>query len=312
MPPAHDAPSTARFGPLDATVAGPAGAETTAVLLHGIGLGPWLWEPWAPHFAEAGIRTVALRLPGHAPDARNVGLAETLHEVSAAIDAVTVAYGGPVALVGHSMGGLVAQVLASRRAFASVALVCPLPPGQVRVLPHRRALRGAFTLARPLLGGAPLRIGWPLYRAVGLDVMDEATARACFDRTCAWPNRLCRELATARPVVDPTAVTAPVLVAIGARDTVVAWDASRLLGDLYEAVTWRYDDLGHFPTFEPGGARMGRDLAGWLAHPTRPQVLESEGYGPGEGVGHELRRKRRGEEMKKRSAYGQKRSAREK
>lgn len=298
---------SSRFGPLDAVVAGPTdGAAPTAVLLHGIGLGPWLWEPWVPFFTALGIRTVALRLPGHEPNAKNVGFAEVVAGVEAALDAV----GGAPVLVGHSMGGLVAQVLATRRALAGIALVSPLPAGQVRVVPPRRAILGGVRLARAFVTGAPLTVAWELYRAVGLDVVDEPTARLLHARTVPWPNRLARDLALSRPFVDPAAVHVPVLVALGGRDGLVPWQSARLLGDLYEAVTWRYDDLGHMAPWEPGGARLGRDLAAWVANPSRPQVLESEGYGPAEGVGHALRRQRRGEEMKRRSAYGQKRSAR--
>lgn len=291
-----------RYGPLAGEAAGPADAATTAVLLHGIGLGPWLFSPWLPQLAAAGVRTVALDLHS----GRDGGLGALLEDVDAALDAI----GGTPVVLGHSMGGLLAQLLAARRPLAAVALLCPLPPGQIRVTPPRRALIGAPEVARALLTGGPLRVSWPLYRAVGLDVMDEPTARACYERTRPWPARLARDLAFARPELDVTAITAPVLVAIGRRDRLVPWDTARLLGDLYEAVTWRYDDLGHMPMFEPGGERMGRDVAGWIAAPSRPQVLESEGYGPAEGVGHELRRKRRGEEMKRRSAYGQKKSAR--
>ena len=296
---------SSRLGPLDAEHSGPADAPVTAVLLHGIGLGPWLWEPWLPAFTAAGVRTFALRLPGHGAGRADVGFADVVAGVEAALDAL----GGTPALVGHSMGGLVAQVIAARRPLASVALVCPLPPGQVRVVPSAHALRGLPGMA-PVLVGAPVRVGWSTYRRVGLDVMDEPTARACYDRTCVWPGRLARDLAFARPTVDIAAIQAPILVAMGQRDRLVPWSSARVLGDLYEAVTWRYDDLGHMPPFEPSGDRMGRDLAGWVAQPSRPEVLESEGYGPSEGVGHALRRQRRGEEMKKRSAYGQKRSAR--
>jgi pimeloyl-ACP methyl ester carboxylesterase len=292
-----------RFGPLLGTVSGPADAPVTAVLLHGIGLGPWLYDPWAPAFAEAGVRTVALDLHS----GRDAGFSALIEDVSAALDSI----GGPLALVGHSMGGLLAQSLAARRALSSLALVCPLPPGQIQVTPPKRALLGAPDIARALVTGGPLRVGWRLYRNVGLEQMDEPTARAVYARTRPWPQRLARDLAFARPVVDVTAVHAPVLVALGRRDQLVPWETSRILGDLYEAVTWRYDDLAHMPMWEPGGERMGRDLARWVANPSRPQVLESEGYGPSEGVGHTLRRERRGEEMKRRSAYGQKRSARD-
>lgn len=295
-----------RFGPLDGVVSGPPDAAVTCVLLHGIGLGPWLWDPWIPAFAEAGVRTIALRMPGHAPGDADVGLADTISAVEAALDAV----GGAPVVVGHSMGGLVAQILATRRTLGALALVCPLPAGQVRILPSLGSLRGGLGLARPFLAGAPLRVGWSLYRAVGLELIEEATARDLHSRMVPWPNRLCRDLAFARPVVDPAQVNVPVLVALGLRDALVPWRQARVLGDIYEAVTWRYDDLGHMPPWEPGGDRLGRDLAAWVAAPSRPQVLESEGYGPAEGVGHAARRQRRGEEMKRRSAYGQRGSAR--
>ena len=88
------------------------------------------------------------------------------------------------------------------------------------------------------------------------------------------------------------------------------WEKSRLVADLYEGVCWRYDGMGHMPQVEIGGERVGRDVARWLEAPTRPEVIEAEGFGPGEGIGHERRRARRGEAMKRRSAYGQKRAAR--
>ncbi|MDP2305074.1 MAG: alpha/beta fold hydrolase [Pseudomonadota bacterium] len=297
---------TTRFGTLDGVVYGPPDAAVVCVLLHGIGLGPWFWEPWIPAFTAAGVRTIALRMPGHGPGDADIGLTDTVTAVEAALDAI----GGAPVLVGHSMAGLVAQILASRRALGAVALVCPLAAGQVRVFPPRRALPGGLALARPFFAGAPLRLGWSLYRALGLELLEEATARDIHARIVPWPNRLCRDLVFARPVVDPALVNVPVLVALGGRDALVPWRQARVLGDLYEAVTWRYDDLGHMPPWEPGGDRLGRDLAAWVAAPSRPKVLESEGYGPAEGVGHTTRRQRRGEEMKRRSAYGQKGSAR--
>ena len=113
-----------------------------------------------------------------------------------------------------------------------------------------------------------------------------------------------------RPVVDAMQMTSPVLIVLGKLDRMVPWQRGRILADLFEGVAWRYDTLGHMGPWEPGGERMGRDLVGFCAEPAGPVVIESEGFMPSEGAGHTLRRKRRGELMKRRSAYGQKKSAR--
>lgn len=273
----------------------------TALLLPGIGLGPWLWEPWLPFFEAERVNVIAPRLPGHGDgqDPRFEDLVAFVHEQLVPIN-------GPVALVGHSMGGLVAQAVAARRELHALVLVCPMLPGQIWWTPP---LRTALSLAPKVLTGQPLKVPWRIYREQGLELMDEATARMLYDKVVPWPARLSRDLIPP-PRVDPDAITAPTLITLGAKDLLIPWNRGRLLGDLYEGTVWRYDDLAHMPCWEPGGERMGKDVAHFCAEPHRPKVLESEGYTPTEGVGHDERRKRRGEAMKKRSAYGQKEGAR--
>lgn len=282
--------------------------KVLGVCVHGLGLGPWLFEPWLPTFHAAGVSVRAITLPGHGADTGNIGIDDLLSAVESALDDAQ-KQPLPVAIVGHSIGGLLAQIAVSRRELHAAALVCPMPPGQIRTIP---ALSGAKYLPEslgPLLRGKPYRPSWEAYRALGLNASEESVAKTFYDHVTAWPNRLCRQLARP-PAVDAAAVTTPVLVALGMRDPMVPWQKGRLLGDLYEAVVWRYDDLSHSPTHEPGGLRMARDVAQFVVSPHRPQVIESEGYGPSEGIGVEQRRARRGELMKKRSAYGQRKAAR--
>ena len=279
-----------------------------AICLHGLGLGSWLFEPWLPTFHGAGISVRALTMPGHGEDKSNVGIADLVEAVEREVVA---ALRGPlpVAIVGHSIGGMVAQQILSRHNLHAAALVCPMPPGQIFSMPAPSSARFLPESLPRLLAGRAYRPSYAAYRALGLNVANEDVARTFHDRVTAWPNRLLRELLR-RPRVDVESVNTPILVTLGGKDPMVPWQKGRLLGDLYEAVVWRYDDLSHSPTHEPGGLRMARDIAKFLVEPHRPQVIESEGYGPSEGIGVEKRRSRRGELMKKRSAYGQKKAAR--
>lgn len=277
----------------------------TVVCLHGLGLGPWFWEPWLPLFRAAGIRVLAASLPGHAGDDTNASLDDAVAATVATLDSLS----GPVALVGHSVGGLVAQLAARGREVHALALVAPLPPGQVRWLPERGEVASGLGLLPSLLTGRPVKVSWEAYRRSGLATLPEAAAREVYGRIGAWPNRMVRDLVRP-PRIEVDAVRCPVLVVLGKEDKVVPWVKARLLADFYEGVCWRYDGLGHMPPWEPGGERMGKAMVDFLLAPSRPEVIESEAFRPDEGVGEALRRGRRGEAMKKRSAYGQKKSAR--
>ncbi len=295
------------FGSLKAEVHDVAAPVLTVVCLHGLGLGPWLWEAWLPALAARHIRVIAAELPGHGSDLdTNASLADCVAAVNSCLDGLS----GPVAVVGHSVGGLVAQLVGVGRDLHALVLISPLPVGNVTMIPERGELLSGLKLVPALVAGRPVKVDWADYRRSGLAQLDDATARTVFDRITPWPNRLTRDLVR-RPKVDPLKMTAPVLIALGKEDTLAPWTTVRLLADLYEGVCWRYDGVGHMGPVEAGGARMGEAVAEFLANPVKPVVIESEGFRPDEGVGHTVRRGRRGEEMmKKRSAYGQKKSAR--
>jgi pimeloyl-ACP methyl ester carboxylesterase len=293
------------FGSLRADVHEVDAPVLTALCLSGLGLGSWFWESWLPLFRDARIKVLVAELPGHGDETPSGSLQEAVTAVQSALDVIE----GPVALVGHSAGGLVAQLAALGRPLHAVALVAPLPVGNVRFLPARGELLAALRLLPALMSGRPVKVGWDEYRKSGLAHLEEADARRAYDQIRPWPNRFTRDL-VARPVIDPLQMLSPVLISLGREDALAPWGKVRLLADLYEGVCWRYDGVGHMGPLESGGRRQGEALVQFLIEPVRPQVIESEGFRPDEGVGHTTRRGRRGELMKKRSAYGQKKSAR--
>lgn len=94
----------------------------TVVLLHGIGGGKELWRPQLDHLAGRGYRTVAWDAPGYgaSPLSAQFGWAELSAALLALLDHLALP---KVALVGHSMGGMVAQDFAARHAERLAALV---------------------------------------------------------------------------------------------------------------------------------------------------------------------------------------------
>lgn len=118
---------------------GPAGV----LLLHGFGDTPQSLGDLARHLHEQGFTVRVPRLPGHGRRLHDFAASsgaewlEAAREALAALCEVT----SPVALVGQSMGGALAVILAAEREVAAVVLLAPyltMPPTVDRVARYHR------------------------------------------------------------------------------------------------------------------------------------------------------------------------------
>jgi 2-hydroxymuconate-semialdehyde hydrolase len=93
-----------------------AGDGPLVVLLHGIPTGAELWRGVLPHLADAGLRAVAPDLPGYGRTRAAPSADHTLTGCARLVARWLERSGsGPAWVVGHDVGGAVAQILAVRR-----------------------------------------------------------------------------------------------------------------------------------------------------------------------------------------------------
>ena len=242
-------------------VAAPAGAPV--LCLHGMFAGSWVFERFLPLVAERGHPAAALAFRGHppAPPIPAMGrtsIAAYCHDAAEAARALD----RPI-VVGHSLGGLVALLLASRNLVRAVVLVSSAPPRGITVLSPTLVLRmprylPALLFSRPFLP-RPRDLD-----ALVLNRVPVAERGRYRDRFVADSGRAARQAAVGSCEVELRAARTPMLVVGGDEDRFVPFGVARRIAERFEAPLHVAAGHGHFLFGEPGWETHATAMLDWI------------------------------------------------
>ncbi len=253
------------LGGVTASVADAPGDDRVPLLLiHGMFGGAWQFVDWQRRLAAAGRSSVAIDLRGHGASGTvaDVGRVSLNDYVQDAL-AVARELGTP-AVVGHSMGGLIAQKLGERNAVSAAALICSAPPRWISALSAGLLSRmakstPALLLSRPLV---PRRSDADALFLHRLPAMERVRVS---ERIQPESGRAARELALGAMAIDAARVRVPVLSIGAADDRFLPPRIARAIAKKYDCEYREYAEHGHYIVGEPGWERVADDVAVWLA-----------------------------------------------
>jgi pimeloyl-ACP methyl ester carboxylesterase len=255
------------------------------VFVHGAFCGGWAFDSFRAPFEAAGYRTHAPDLPHHGPDADQGQLVQMgVRQYAKSVAQFCATLDAPPVLIGHSLGGLVAQMAATRMPAAALVLIAPSAPWGV--LPTTLDEHGAsFGLA--MLGDywrRPVTPEYAVARHVTLDRLDGASARQTFARFVPESGRAMMEVmqwwldpmaATAAPAYR---IDAPVLALAGGQDRVNPASTVRRVANRFpagQAAFHEFPEMSHWMIAEPGWEEAAALSIAWLQSkglgPSRPQ-----------------------------------------
>ncbi|MEY2580741.1 MAG: hypothetical protein QOE09_590 [Ilumatobacteraceae bacterium] len=214
-----------------------ASGQTPVVFVHGLWLLPNSWDQWRKVFSEAGFTTIA---PGWPDDPETVregnshpeGFArKSVGQVADHMQSAIAKLSRTPAIIGHSFGGLLAQILAGRGLAKSTVAIDPAPFRGVLPLPISALKSASPVLKNPGNRGKAVALTQDQFRYGFGNAVTEDESKQLYE-TFAVPGagRMLFQAATANfnPWTDAKVDSknpqrGPLLIISGEKDNTVPW-----------------------------------------------------------------------------------------
>jgi pimeloyl-ACP methyl ester carboxylesterase len=232
------------------------------LLVHGAWQGPWCWDEFAGRLIDGGHDVSAVQLRGH--DGRPGRIWSLLRHYVHDVEQAAARFTAPPTIVGHSMGGFVAQKYLERHAAPAAVLLASLPPDGTlgvtgRILRRRplAVLRVNATLSmRPFVESGEMVRELFFGPETPQATVDAFRARAQNESYPAYVESMF--VTRARP----RRVKTPVLV-LGARhDGILTVDEVHRTASRYGTKAEIYD-IGHQMMLDTGWESVADRVAAW-------------------------------------------------
>lgn len=254
----------------------------TIMMIHGISGGKWCWKNYQRFFEEKGYYCLVPVLRFHdqgpkAPPPASLGNVSLLDYVADLEKQIKQLSSLPI-IIGHSMGGLLAQMLASKNLAKAIVLLAPVAPWGIIVWQPMSA-RGVWNILTT----------WQFWKKPVRQTFEEAVfsmfnllppekQKRAFEQLVFESGRVIFEMGfwfldrhRASRVLKEK-VRCPVLVIAGAKDKTISPAIGRQISHRYSPFSSykEFPNNGHWLIQEPGWQKIASYIHQWLLKHSRP------------------------------------------
>jgi non-heme chloroperoxidase len=248
----------------------------TIYMIHGMWGSAWCWDNYRRVFEGAGYRCIATTLPYHdidpsdKPDPR-LGTTSLLDYV-AALQQEILQLGEKPIIIGHSMGGLLAQLLAERGLTKTLILLSPTAPAGLMGL-SPTLLRSSWSIQSKWgFWKNPMRLSFAEAAYSILHRLPQKEQRALYAKYVYESGRAGCEIfywfldPHHASRVDEKKITCPVLMLSGGQDRATPARVVRRIAKKYHQVASykEFQSMGHWILGEPGWEEVAEYIVDWL------------------------------------------------
>jgi pimeloyl-ACP methyl ester carboxylesterase len=243
------------------------------LMVHGAFAGPFIWEGFAAKFRETGYAVHAPALRHHESEGRPEDLNQlSLADYADDLEKLVGGFPQPPILVGHAMGGLLAQMLAARAKVHALILLAPsapwgIPPSTLFEIASAQAM-----LLNVGFWNSSLAPDDHVLVRHGLDRLESEERATVLTRLVPESGRAIFEVMhwglDMRRVseIDGGKITCPLLVIAGSEDRINPPGTVERIAALYgaRATYEKIPGMSHWLMGEPGWEKIAGRAIEWL------------------------------------------------
>ena len=242
------------------------------IFVHGMFQNPKSWSKWADHFSSKGYNCVAPAWPLHEGEPSALRLNPSpalgtlsLNEVIASIEQVASRYENPL-MIGHSVGGLITQILLNRGSIAAGVAVNSVAPNKMLDFDWS-FFKNSAIITNPLKGDDPVYMDEETFHGAFANTLSEEDADRAFEEFAIHDSRnVLRDCMGKDGHIDLDKPHGPLLLIAGSEDQIIPADLNEKNAKAYkdEASFKVFPNRSHYICGEPGWEEVAEYVAGWL------------------------------------------------
>jgi non-heme chloroperoxidase len=249
-------------------------SRVPVVMIHGAFCGAWAFEHWKPLFEARGydVHLPALRYHDRGrnppPELGTTSLLDYADDLAKFLDKI----GEPALVIGHSMGGLLAQMLAARCDVRAIACLAPSAPYGIMPSTHFEIASAQALFLAGDFWNQPLKPEKWIAYANSLDLLSASEREAVFAQFVPESGLATFEIMNwgldtkMASLVDAAKVKCPVLCLVGTRDKVNPPGTVANIAQRYrkQATFAELPDHSHWLIGEPGWKKIAARVLDWF------------------------------------------------
>lgn len=263
--------------------------KNTIVFIHGMFQNPKSWEKWMAYFSERGYNCLAPAWPLHAGEPAELrqnppaGLGDlSLNDVVGSIEELILKLDEKPIVIGHSVGGLIVQLLINREMVkAGIAIDSVAPNGMLDF--DWSFFKNSAIITNPLKGDDPIYTDLETFHESFANTLSLEETKPYFEQYATHDSRnVLRDCMGEAGQLDVDIPHVPLLLIAGEKDQIIPAALSEKNAKAYtdkDSVTdfKEFSNRGHFICGQPGWEEVAQYSYDWLQRQPLA-VTETEGF----------------------------------